>query len=253
MEQGSGWIRHQGLAACLSLPAMCSRVSEFPKSQLNHHMEQGQEIHTGLAPRASCYQGKTQSARDKYEDGQTSRQRICMEHCWAIVSNSSWVRKNSKYLTLSREVRKWTKMWQTISEVRKFLSKIPLQPTFSSVLKLNSKALHYFPIHKRWRHTICLKNQNYSCSTSAVYKFWKPLNSDFQVVNFFPDRSSIKLIKFLLAYFYSTSPTTERQETKGNGAHIMQNSLQHITYQFLKAKNNEIAFCPLPSHSALQK
>lgn len=37
-------------------------------------MEQGQEIHTGLAPRASCYQGKTQSARDKDEDGQTSRQ-----------------------------------------------------------------------------------------------------------------------------------------------------------------------------------
>lgn len=97
--------------------------------------------------------------------------RICREHCWAIVSNSSWVRKNSKYLTLSREVRKWTKMWQTISEVRKFLSKITLQPTFSSVLKLNSKALHYFPTHKRWRHTICLKNQNYSCSTSAVFKF----------------------------------------------------------------------------------
>lgn len=37
-------------------------------------MEQGQEIHTGLVPRASCYQGKTQSAHDKDEDGQTSRQ-----------------------------------------------------------------------------------------------------------------------------------------------------------------------------------
>lgn len=61
-------------AVCLSLPAMCSGVSEFPKSQLNHHMEEGQEIYTVLAPGASCYQGNTQSAPLKDEDDQTWRQ-----------------------------------------------------------------------------------------------------------------------------------------------------------------------------------
>lgn len=93
-------------------------MSGFPKSQLNHQTENGQEAYTTPTSRAFCYQGNTGFSHAKDEDDQTEANREGFAGSSAGMSGGQCseqvfkrVRKNSKYTRLFSRVRSCTLTW----------------------------------------------------------------------------------------------------------------------------------------------